>query len=56
MYDAVGNHSAFVFTNLDTDFSYPIIYPCYVSLDGDLTFTHDKYLRFGYSLIMEECK
>jgi hypothetical protein len=56
MYDAVGNHSAFVFTNLDTDYSYPLVYPCYVSIDGDLTFTHDKYQRYAYGLQMEECK
>ena len=56
MYDAVGNHSSFIFTNLDTDYTYPIVYPCYVSLNGDLDFQHDKYMRFSYGLRMEECK
>lgn len=56
MFDAIGNHSAFIFTNLDTDYTYPLVYPCYVSIEGDLTFTHDKYQRYSYGLTMEECK
>jgi uncharacterized protein YndB with AHSA1/START domain len=57
MFDAVGNHSSVIFTQLDSDYSYPIIYPCYCSINGDgITFSHDKYMRFEYSLELTECK
>jgi hypothetical protein len=56
MYDAVGIHSALVFCNFDTDVSYPLVYPVYASIEGDLSFTHDKRQRYSWGLILEECK
>jgi hypothetical protein len=56
MFDAVGNHSSVIFTMLDTDYTYPIVYPTYCSIDGDLSFQHDKRMKFGYALTLEENK
>jgi hypothetical protein len=54
MYDAVGNHSSLIFCNFDTDVSYPLVYPVYASIEGDLTFTHDKGQRYNWGLVLEE--
>jgi len=56
MYDTVGNHSSFIFCNFDTIRDYALVEPCYVSINGDLTFSHDNRMKFTYQLIMEEDK
>ena len=56
MYDTVGNHSSFIFCNFDTIRDYKLVEPCYVSINGDLTFSHDNRMKFTYQLIMEEDK
>jgi len=54
MYDTVGNHTSMIFCNFDTDVSYPLVYPCYVSVKGDIAFQHDKRQRYTYGLTLEE--
>lgn len=56
LYDAVGNHTSFIFTNLDTTYTYPLVYPAYVSLDGEISFAHAGYQKYTYDIAMEECK
>lgn len=56
MFDAVGLHSSLLFTHLDLDYSYPIIYPCYCSITDEISFSHDKRLNFNFSLVLEENK
>jgi len=57
MFDTVGNHSSVIFTNFDTEYAdYPIVYPVYASIEGDLSFTHDKRQKYAYSIILEENK
>lgn len=54
MFDTIGTHSSFIFANFDTRRDYPIVEPCYVSLQGDIDFSHTKGMKFGYSLTLEE--
>jgi len=56
MYDTVGKHSSLIFCNFDTDVSYPIVYPCYCSIQEDLEFNHRGRMKFDYSLVLEEDK
>ena len=56
MYDTVGNHSSVIFTNFDTDYSYPLVYPVYASIEGDISFEHDKRQKYSYSMVLEENK
>jgi hypothetical protein len=56
MYDTVGKHSSLIFCNFDTDVSYPIVYPCYCSIQEDLEFNHQGRMKFDYSLVLEEDK
>ena len=54
MFDAVGNHSSMIFCNFDTMRSYQLVEPCYVSIDGDLEFTHTRRMVWTYNLALEE--
>jgi hypothetical protein len=56
MYDAVGNHSSFIFCNFDSNRNYTLVEPCYVSLKGPITFNHQHNMKYTYSLTMEEEK
>lgn len=54
MYDTVGEHSSFIFANFDSDRTWSIVEPCYVSIDGEIAFTNRGGYRATYSLAMEE--
>jgi len=54
MYDAVGNHGSVIFSNFDTTRAYPIVEPCYCSIDGDINFSHAGRMSFTYGLNLEE--
>jgi hypothetical protein len=54
MYDFAQNHTSMIFCNFDTDRSYAIVEPCYVSIDGTVDFNHVERMKFGYSLALEE--
>ena len=56
MIDTVGNHSSFIFCNFNTDRTYEIVEPCYVSLNGSVGFRHTRNMKFEYSLELEEDK
>jgi hypothetical protein len=56
MYDAVGTHTSFIFCNFDTTREWPLIEPCYSSLEGDLEFAHNARQKYSYRLIIEEDK
>jgi len=57
MFETVGNHSSVVFCNFDSiSDDYPIVTPCYCSLDGDIGFTHVESQRYSYSLKLRENK
>ena len=56
MYDHVGNHSSFIFCNFNDLRTYPLVDPCYVSIDGEIGFTHTKRQYYTYSLALEEDK
>jgi hypothetical protein len=53
-YDAVGNHSSFVFCNFDGLRTYPIVDPCYCSISGEIGFSHVGRQFYTYSLSIEE--
>lgn len=52
--DRVGYHSSFIFCNFDTIRDYEIVEPCYVSITGDVNFTHERRMKWKYSLQLEE--
>lgn len=54
LYDTVGNHSSFIFMNFDDLRSYELVEPCYVSIDGELAFTHQRNQQYSYDLALEE--
>lgn len=54
MYDTVGNHSSFIFCNFDSLRTYELVEPCYVSIDGDMSFNHVDRQRYTYQLALEE--
>jgi hypothetical protein len=54
MVDTVGQHASFIFANFDTRRDYPIVEPCYVSLQKDVRFRHTKGMKFEYKLTLEE--
>jgi hypothetical protein len=56
LYDQVGNHSSFLFCNFDTIRDYVLVEPCYVSISNELSFSHDRRMKFSYSLELEEEK
>jgi hypothetical protein len=57
MYDTVGNHSSFIFCNLDTLRDYTLIEPVYCSIaDEELSFMHTNRTDWTYSLTLEEEK
>jgi len=63
MFDAVGNHTSFIFANFDSlrvsdGAQYEIVEPCYVSIDGDIRFRRSgkSGLRFEYGLTLVEDK
>jgi hypothetical protein len=53
-YDAVGNHSSFIFCNFDDLRTYELVDPCYCSVEGDLSFSHVGRQYYTYSMIFEE--
>lgn len=53
-FDFSGNHSSFIFCNFDDIRDCTIVEPCYCSLNGDLSFDHEKLMKFSYKLDMEE--
>lgn len=56
MYKYVANSKSFIFCNFDTIRGYPLVEPLYCSIDGSITFTHDKSMKFSYDLALEEDK
>ena len=56
MYDEVGNHSSLIFCNFDDLVKYELVRPCYVSIDGDIGFSHTKRQKYEWSLNLEEEK
>lgn len=54
LYDTVGNHSSFIFCNFDSIRTYPLVDPCYVSIDGDIGFSHTTRQFYNYGLSLEE--
>ena len=56
MYDDIGNHGNLIFCNFDTERSYSLVDPCYCSINGDMSFRHQRNMRFTYDLSLEEDK
>jgi hypothetical protein len=56
MYNTVGNHTSMIFCNFDSLTTHDLVYPCYVSIDGDIAFKHDKRQKYTYALTLEENK
>jgi len=57
MFESVGNHNSVIFCNFDSiSDDYPIVSPCYCSLDGDIGFTHNESQKYSYSLKLRENK
>jgi hypothetical protein len=56
MFDAVGKHTSIIFCNFDDLRTYPLVDPCYCSIDSDLNFKHETRMKFSYSLSLEEEK
>jgi hypothetical protein len=56
LYDSVGNHSSVIFCNFDTLRGYEIVEPCYCSIDGEISFTHQGKQAYNYSLKLSEDK
>jgi hypothetical protein len=56
MIDYVGNHSAFIFCNFDTLRDYILVEPCYVSIDGEISFNHIKNMTWKWDIALEEEK
>jgi hypothetical protein len=56
MYDAVGQHTSFIFCNFDTSREWPLVEPVYCSFDNDLDFTHTQRQKYSYTLNIEEDK
>jgi hypothetical protein len=54
MREAVGNHSSMIFCNFDTIRDYTLVEPCYVSINGDLSFTQKDRDGFTWSIVLEE--
>jgi len=54
MYDTVGNHGSVIFSNFDNLRTYEIVEPCYSSIVGDIDFSHGGYMKFLWSLTLEE--
>lgn len=54
MFDTVGLHTSFIFCNFDTNRDYQIVEPCYCSLAKEISFNHDKNMKFKYKLELEE--
>ncbi len=54
LYDTVGLHSSFIFSNFDTARDYTIVDPVYVSFTGDVAFNHTRSQKYQYSLSFEE--
>jgi len=54
LFSAVGNHSSFLFMNFDDLRTYDLVEPCYVSIDGDIGFIHQRAQYYSYSLALEE--
>jgi hypothetical protein len=54
LYDTVGNHSSFIFCNFNDLRTYPLVDPCYVSIDGEMGFSHTTRQFYTYGLSLEE--
>lgn len=54
MYDTVGNHSSMIFCNFDTDRTWDLVEPCYVSIDGSLEFVNRGGYKATWRMSLEE--
>lgn len=54
MYDEVGRHSSFIFTNFDSLREYPLVEPLYGSFTDDVQFSHTNRMKYTYDLAIEE--
>jgi len=54
MFDAVGNHASVIFCNFDSLRTYPIVEPCYCSIDGAIDFQHTRRMQFEWSMTLRE--
>jgi hypothetical protein len=54
MYATVGNHSSVIFSNFDESRAYPIVEPCYCSIDDAIDFSHIQNMRFDWNLRLTE--
>jgi hypothetical protein len=54
MYDTVGNHTSMIFCNFDTDWTWDLVAPCYVSIAGDLQFTNRGGYKAAWTMALEE--
>jgi hypothetical protein len=57
LYDTVGQHTSFIFCNLDTIRGISLLTePCYVAITDDIGFTNEEGRKMTYSLKMAEEK
>jgi len=56
MYDDVGQHSSVIFCNFDSLTDYPLVLPCYCSIQEDLQFNHAGRQKYKWSLRLQEDK
>jgi len=56
LYDTVGNYKSIIFCNFDDLMNYELVHPTYCSINGDMSFDHDKRMKFSYELELEEEK
>lgn len=54
LYDSIGNHGNLIFCNFDDLRTYSLVDPVYCSIVGDIGFSHNKGMKFGYRLELEE--
>jgi hypothetical protein len=52
--DTVGIYKSWIFCNFNTDRSYTLVKPCYVSLTSDIEFSHTSRQKYQYTLEFEE--
>ena len=54
MIDTVGAHGSVIFSNFDSIRTYEIVEPCLCSIVGDVTFSHARFQKYRYSMVLEE--
>lgn len=54
MYDVTGQYNPVIFCNFNDIRTYQIVEPCFCSFTTDLTFKHEEYMQFSYSIDLEE--